>query len=489
MAVIGGPEAEPARLGELAEETVQRRSGRELDEHTRAFAARVEACDVELDGDTGLQRALRFAGYHLIGAANPDDDHVSIGARGLTGAAYMGHVFWDTEIWLLPFYTLTWPRAARALLMYRWHTLPAARERARKLGYAGALYAWESADTGEDVTPQVVRMPDGRVVPVLCGRLENHVSAAIAWATWQYWEATRDDLFLLDAGAEMVLETARFWAIRGGFETDGRFHIRGVIGPDEYHENVDDNAYTNGMAQWNLRKGAELTRLLTLRWPDRMTALAARLGLSPEEVARWEAAAEAMYTGLDPRTGIYEQFEGFNSLEHIDLAAFEPRSVAMDVLLGHERVARSQILKQADVVLMIALLWDQIPPAIREANFRYYEPRTAHGSSLSPSVHALVAARLGDVALAERYFRQTAAIDLDNRFGNAAGGVHIGALGGLWQAAVLGFGGLSCGPEGPRLEPHLPAFCRELRFPFEWRRERLLAEIGPDHARIRRRSP
>ena len=216
------------------------------------WAERWSASDIEIEGDERAQLALRFATYHLIGAANPEDERVSIGARALTGDSYLGHVFWDTEVYLLPFYTLTWPEAARALLMYRYRTLDGARAKAARMGYRGALYAWESADTGEEVTPEQIVDPAGRVIDVLCGKLEQHISADVAYAVWQYWQATGDDPFLRDAGAEIILETARFWASRSRLEADGSYHIRGVIGPDEYHEHIDDNAFTNVMARWNI---------------------------------------------------------------------------------------------------------------------------------------------------------------------------------------------------------------------------------------------
>ena len=196
--------------------------------HEAAWEDRWTAGEVRLEGDDDLQRALRFAVYHLSSAANPGDERVSIGARGLTGDAYFGHVFWDTETYLLPFYTAIWPEAARALLMYRFHTLPGARAKAARIGCKGALYAWESADTGEETTPERVVAPDGVLVDILTGRMEHHVSADIAYAVWQYWRATGDDTFLLGAGAEILLETARFWASRAVPEADGRRHIRHV---------------------------------------------------------------------------------------------------------------------------------------------------------------------------------------------------------------------------------------------------------------------
>jgi trehalose/maltose hydrolase-like predicted phosphorylase len=451
--------------------TRARRDGVEriLDAHVAAWAARWSAADVRVAGDEAAQRALRFAAYHLIGAANPGDERVSVGARALTGHAYKGHVFWDTEIYLLPFYTFTDPPTARALLMYRYHTLPAAREKAQAFGYRGALYAWESADTGEDVTPSLAVAPDGRVVRILTGEQEHHISADVAYAVWHYWRATGDDRFLLDAGGEILLETARFWASRGRLEADGRYHIRRVIGPDEYHEGVDDNAFTNVMAAWNLERGAEVARTLADRWPERWGFLAERLRLAPGEPEGWRSLAGLIETGFDPRTGLFEQFHGYFGLEEVDLAAHGPCAVPVDVCLGRERTQRSKVLKQADVVALSVLFWDRFPRDVHEANFRYYEPRTAHGSSLSPAFHALVAARLGDTVLAERYFRQTAEIDLADNMGNAAGGVHIAALGSLWQAAVLGIAGMRLGEDGLAFDPHLPPGWRGLSFAVRWR--------------------
>lgn len=443
----------------------------------RSWAARWQDSDVVVEGDAAAQQALRFAAYHLVSAANPDDEQVSIGARALSGDAYLGHVFWDTEIFLLPFYTFTWPEAARALLMYRYHTLPAARAKAARLGYQGALFAWESADSGEETTPPFVVRPDGEVIQVRCGTEEHHISADIAYAVWQYWRATGDIGFLRDAGAEIILETARFWASRATVEADGQAHIRNVIGPDEYHEGVDDNAFTNGMARWNLERGVEVARLLARRWPGMWAALRQRLALTDEEVAAWPGVAGRLVTGFDEATGLIEQFAGFHQLEPIDLAGYTLRTVPIDVVLGAERTRRSQVVKQADVVMLSALLWDDDPPEVHAANFFHYEPRCGHGSSLSPAMHALVAARLGDTDLAERYFHQAAEIDLSDRMGNAAGGVHIAALGGLWQAAVFGFAGLRLTPRGPRLDPHLPQLWQTLRFRLRWRGRRVQISI------------
>jgi trehalose/maltose hydrolase-like predicted phosphorylase len=454
-------------------------------DHVDAWSRRWDAADVQIVGDDEAQRALRFAVYHLIAAANPDDDHVSIGARGLTGQAYRGHVFWDTEIYMLPFYVFTDPSAARALLMYRYHTLGAARQKAKAHGYRGALYAWESADSGEETTPHAVVAPNGALVSVLTGEQEHHISADIAYAVWQYWRATGDDDFMLDAGCDILVETARFWASRARMEADGHAHIRAVIGPDEYHETVDDNAYTNVMAQWNLNRAADAVAILKREQPTDWKRLSIRLALTEDEPAAWLRVAAALVTGFHSETGLFEQFEGYFGLEEVNVVEHRNSATAIDVFLGRERTRRSKAIKQADVVALSALLWDEWPPTNHEANFNYYEPRTAQGSSLSPAFHALVAARLGDGVLARSYLRQAGEIDLADNMGNAAGGVHIAALGGLWQAAVLGVAGVRLREDGIALDPHLLPGWTEMRCSVQWRGRVLRLTLAAEPARIK----
>jgi len=415
-----------------------------------------------------VQEAARFAVYHLTSAANPEDERVSVGARGLTGDAYFGHVFWDTEIYLLPFYVAVWPQAARALLMYRYHTLPGARAKADAMGYKGALYAWESADTGEETTPERVVGLSGETIDILTGRMEHHISADVAYAVWQYWRLTADDDFFLRAGAEILLETARFWASRAVAEADGRRHIRHVIGPDEYHEDVDDSAFTNVMARWNIARGLEAIDLMRARWPDRAAALWDLLALSEAELADWRDAVARIVTGFDPGTGLYEEFAGYHKLEPIDLSLYADRKVPIDVVIGRERTQRSQVVKQADVVALLALLPDEFPGAAAKANFHHYEPRCAHGSSLSAGIHALVAARLGAAETALRFLRQAAAADLELD-PNSAGGIRIAGLGGLWQAVMLGFAGLDMRGDTLGIDPRLPSQWRSLSFRVCWR--------------------
>ncbi len=443
--------------------------------HDRAWAERWRRTDIEIVGAPKLERALRFAAYHLISAANPEDDRCSIGARALTGEAYRGHVFWDTDVFMLPFYLLTWPEAARALVRYRHLTIGGAKRKAKALGYEGALYAWESADTGDETTPSHVVTPLGEVIRVLSGDEEHHIAADVAWGVWLYGRTTGDRAFMEREGLEILFETARFWASRGVDGADGGYHIQRVIGPDEYHETIDDNAFTNWLARFNLVEAANALERAT-------PARRAELGVREGEIARFRDVAARMTLLLDPKTGLVEQFRGFNRLAYVDLAAFEPRHAPMDVLLGRARTQVSQVVKQADVVQLLAMLWDELGADARRANFMYYEPRTGHGSSLSPGIHALVAARLGMSSVAARYFDQTADIDLGNNMGNSSGGVHAAALGSLWQAVVFGACGVRPSPTDPEaliLEPNLLPEWRHVVLPLAFRGADLEIVVEP----------
>ena len=466
------PRVEAARR---ADEVRAETTAELVSRHDRAWAERWRRTDIEIVGAPKLERALRFAAYHLISAANPEDERCSIGARALTGEAYRGHVFWDTDVFMLPFYIATWPEAARALVRYRHRTLDGARGKARALGYEGALYAWESADTGDETTPSEVVTPLGEIIKVLSGVEEHHISADVAWAICLYGRLTGDRAFMEREGLEILVETARFWASRGVVGADGQFHIERVIGPDEYHETVDDNAFTNWLARFNLRCAAEAIE----RAP---ATIRAELGIRDDESARFCDVAARMALNFDPETRLVEQFRGFNRLAYVDLAAFEPRHAPMDVLLGRARTQVSQVVKQADVVQLVAMLWDELDADARRKNFMFYEPRTGHGSSLSPGIHALVAARLGMSSVAQRYLDQTCEIDLGNNMGNSSGGVHAAGLGSLWQAVVFGACGVRPSPtdaEALVVEPNLLPGWRHVALPFAFRGAELELVIEP----------
>lgn len=289
---------------------------------------------------------------------------------------------------------------------------------------------------------------------------------------------------LCAAGAEILLETARFWASRAVVEIDGRRHIRGVIGPDEYHETIDDNAFTNGMAHWNIFRGLEAAGLLQDIWPDRWSLISHEMALDAAEMDEWREVTRTLALGLDEATGLYEQFEGYHDLEAIDLGAYAGRSVPMDTVLGRDRTQRSQVIKQADVVALLALRPEVFPGASAALNFDHYAPRCGHGSSLSTALHGLAAARLARPEIGLTYFRQTAAIDLGDAKVAIAGGVHTAALGGLWMMVVLGFAGLSLRADGLAFAPHLPMEWTRLSFPVQWRGRELRIEIDPQARRF-----
>jgi beta-phosphoglucomutase family hydrolase len=450
------------------------------DRHRAAWLARWRDSDVVIEGDLELERALRFGLYHLISSADPDSDLASVGARGLSGRGYNGHVFWDTEVFILPFFISTHPQTARALLEYRYRTLDAARARARSLGYRGALYAWESADTGEDVTPTHGVGAHGGLVRILTGEQEHHIAADIAWAVRRYWEATADDAFLVAKGAEILLETARFWASRATHEPDGRYHIEHVIGPDEYHEDVRDNAFTNVMARWTIERALELPELLDAAKHGAWDEHASRLQITPRELDDWRSVAAGLVDGFDPATRLYEQFEGFFELENVRAVDLAKRPFTGELVLGAERLHRAQVVKQPDVLMLAHMLPEVVPRDVALANYRYYEPRTSHGSSLSPAIHASLAARLGLLEDAVDYNRMAAAIDLGNGMGNAAHGVHVASMGGQWQAAVIGLGGMRATRDALYLDPILPESWTALRFAAYWHRTRVEVSVHAD---------
>lgn len=452
--------------------------------HQRAWDEEWRAADVEIEGDPDVQRAVRFNLYHLLIAAPRLEEGATIGAKTLSGFGYRGHAFWDTETFMLPFFSLVRPPLARNLLSYRWHTLPAARRKAEQAGYRGAWYAWESAATGEEVTPLWLPDPNDprRLVRIWTGDLQIHISADVAHAVWVYWKATGDDEFFRERGAEIVIETARFWASRAErHESLGGYSFRDVMGPDEYHDHVDHNAYTNGMARWNLRAALAALEWLRANTPDRGAGLTGRLGLQVAEPRTWRQQAEKMYLPVDPATGRIEQFAGYYGRREVDLAAYEPRRQSMQVILGIEGANASQVIKQPDVLMLFLLQGDGFDRETLEANYAFYARRTdlSHGSSLGPAIHAVLAARLGRVEEAYEHFRRAAEIDLQDLRGNTRDGIHGAAAGGVWQALAFGFAGLRVGPERWTVEPRLPPSWRRMGLRFSHRGRGQSVEIGP----------
>jgi len=438
------------------------------------------SADVRIDGQPAVEQVLHFNAYHLRCAVD-HDPRVSIGARTLSGRGYGGHVFWDVEMFMMPFYLHTCPELARELLRYRHRTLAGARERSRAQGYRGACYAWESTVTGADVTPHFVRLASsGRKIPVYTGTQQLHITADIAHAIWRYWEATGDAAFLADCGVEVLIETARFWSSRCTPE-NGSYHIRGVMGPDEYHCNVSDNAYTNYLVRCNLENADRGVRWLRTEMPRRARELEGELGLTPAEPASWLQIARELYCPAPRSDGVIEQFAGFFNLDPYPPPGVDRDAAPVNRLLDAERIDRMQLLKQADVLMLLHLFPEKFSRQTMLANYHYYEPRTDHASSLSPPIHAAIAARLGLHADAERYLQRSLWLDLSDEMSGSASGVHAAGMGGTWQALVFGFLGVRFGQMGVEVDPdaasRLPRGWTSVELELAWRGQRYPVQV------------
>jgi len=457
-----------AAVAELSD-AVQRGYDVLREENLRAWNQDWEACNITIEGDDRADQAVRYNLYHLLIAASRRDDRISIPAKSLSGYGYRGHVFWDTEIFILPFFIFTRPHIAKNLLMYRFHTLPFAREKALSMGYEGAFYAWESASTGAETTPRWIIGPDGvELVRIWCGDIEAHISADVAYAVNQYCQVTGDDDFMRDFGAEIILDTARFWGSRVHLdEVKRQYVIEDVIGPDENHDHVDNNAYTNIMARWNLQAALGILDWLRKEAPQKARELEASLDLTPQRLNHWKDVIEKIYLGYDQATLRFEQFEGYYRLQDLDLAGMEPRYRSVQALLGVQDAQKVQVIKQPDVLMALILFPQGFNGEILRANWDYYTPRTdqTYGSSLGPAIQSIAAVRLGHLETAYQSFLHAALIDLEDIRGNGKDGIHAATAGGVWQAVVFGFAGIDpSGRSKPKGIPRLPAHWSRLAF-------------------------
>lgn len=441
-------------------------------DHEAEWARYWDSADIEIEGDDACQLAVRFTTYHVLIAAPRHDERASVGAKTLSGLGYKGHVFWDTELFILPPLTLTQPQIARNLLMYRYHNLPGARHKAIANGYQGAMFPWESTDTGEETTPQWSDpQPDGTRIRIWTGDNEQHISSDIAYAVHQFWRWTGDDDWFACYGAEILLDTAVFWGSRVE-EKQGRFEISQQIGPDEYHENIDNSVFVNRMVVWHLQTALAALDWLRIHRPDDAQRLIDKLDLNDARLAHWQDIIQRMFIPFDAERQIHVQFPGFFDMEYIPVPHYTPRTTSVQAILGHSRSIQTQVIKQADVVMLMALLGKTIGApegvSIEQVmlnNWNTYYPRTDHGSSLSPAIHAWVAARLGLREEAYDLFYHAAHIDLHDNKGNVRDGIHAAACGGVWQAVVFGFCGLHIAETGElALDPILPAHWRRVSF-------------------------
>lgn len=459
-----------------------------MQEHRAHWDRKWEASDILIDGDEEAQFALRYSLYQLHIIAPTESELVSIPARGLSGQVYKGAVFWDTEMFMLPFFLHTQPEIARNLVMYRVHTLGGARRKAAEYGYRGAFYAWESQDTGDDACTlfNITDVFTNRPMRTYFRDKQVHISADAAFGIWQYYEFTGDESVLLEGGAEVILECARFFYSYAYYKHDKkRYEILDVTGPDEYHERVGNNAFTNALVYKTIEIALLTLNVLAERHPEFSVSLIAKLDYR-EDALMLKQMLERLYVpGPDPATSIIEQFDGYSKLEDVDLATLKSRILNANEYLGggNGLATTTRILKQADVVLLLHLFKRRYSQDVKRANWEYYEPRTEHGSSLSACIYALVASDIGNPDWAYRYFLRTATIDLTGESKQYVGTLYIGgthpaANGGAWMAAVLGFAGIDAGEGVVRIRPALPDGWRSIRFGIVFRGGRYRIEVS-----------
>jgi len=436
----------------------------------RTWRAKWDICDCVIEGDEEATRAVRFNIYHMLIAANPNDPRANIGAKSMSGEGYKGHVFWDTEIFLLPFFIFTQPETAKALMLYRYHTLSGAKENALENGFKGAQYPWESADTGRETTPKWTH--DG-LNRIWTGEEEIHITACVAYGAISYVAHTGDWQFMLDYGAEMLVETSRFWASRLEYnQQEDRFELTRVIGPDEFHEHIDNNAFTNRMAQWHLVQTVKAIEKISEDSPDAYGELLKTLNLTKDEVETWQEIAGKILIPYDSKTSLIEQFSGYFDLDDLEIVEWDENDMpCYPDGRDHFTLNDTMILKQPDVIMLNYLLPDEFSDEEKRVNFDFYEKRTMHKSSLSPSIHCIMGIETGDYSSAVKYFTRSAFVDLIDNQGNTQDGMHIASAGGTWQTVVCGFGGLRIKNGQPTFKPWLPQSWTGIRFKFLWQSE------------------
>lgn len=416
-----------------------------------------------------MQQAIRVNLFHIL-QASARAENSGVPAKGLTGQAYEGQYFWDTEIYLLPFLIYTSPQTAKNLLLFRYRMLDQARARARELSHRGALFPWRTI-SGEEASAYYA-----------AGTAQYHINADIMYALRKYVNATGDQEFLFRYGAEMLVETARLWCDLGFFSPrkGGKFCINGVTGPDEYNTVVNNNTYTNLMARENLRYAADTVEVLRTEKPEVLQALMRKNGLEPGEVEAWKSAAENMYVPFDAKTGIYPQDDSF-----LDRKPWDFKSIPADryplLLFYHPlNIYRHQVIKQTDVILAMFLLGHEFSLEAKKRNFEFYDPLTTGDSSLSSCIEAIVALEIGAFDKAVSYARAALLMDLADVGGNVKDGCHIASMGGTWMAVTYGFGGLRDYDGRLSFRPHRPPEAQSsLQFPLTYRGQVLDVEIGP----------
>ncbi len=455
-------------------------------EHIAVWENIWETSDVVIEGDDEAQQALRYSIYHLCSIAPHNTDRCGIPARGLSGQVYKGAAFWDTEMFMLPFFQFTDKNAARNLLMYRVNTLPGAKRKANEFGFEGAFFAWESQETGDDACTlfNVNDIFTNRPLRTYFKDKQIHISADIVFAMWDYCRTTDDYSLLLDGGLNLMYECLRFFYTYSCFKPyKNRYELLDVIGPDEYHERVNNNAFTNIMV-----KHAADIFLLAL---SRVREISPQYFKEFNKDLDWAYDfAEKLYVPQPDENGIIEQFDGYFQLEDVTPEVLKARELKENEYWGgHGLASTTRTLKQADVVMMLNVFRNEYSTVIKKANWEFYEPYTEHGSSLSACAYAIVAAEIGYIDWAYNYFMKTAKVDLTGNTkqyvgSQYIGGTHPAANGGAWNTAVLGFAGVSFTDNILDISPRLPKKWRSMKFKLNWKGDKLSITITGEQVKV-----
>lgn len=442
------------------------------DEHIKEWAKIWNYSDIEIAGDDEAQLALRYSIYHLNSIAPKRTDKCGIPARGLSGQVYKGASFWDTEMFMLPFFCFTNPETAKNLVKYRVNTLEGAKRKAAEFGKEGAFYAWESQETGDDACTlfNITDIFTDRPLRTYFKDKQIHISADVVYGIWYYCSVTQDYSVLRDGGLETMRQCMWFFYSYSSFKKyKDRYELLDVVGPDEYHERVDNNAFTNCMVFHAAKIFVKAIEKVREIYPKAFAKFAEKNSFD------WAYDfAEKLYVPAPDKNGIIEQFDGYMSLEDVDVETVRGREIKENEYWGcHGIASTTRVLKQADVIMMLNVFKNEYSKDIKKANWEFYEPYTEHGSSLSACAYAIVAADIGYTDWAYKYFMKTAEVDLSGNSRQYLGSLYIGgthpaANGGSWNTAVFGFGGVSYRDDSLDISPNLPKQWKSISFKLIW---------------------
>ena len=442
-----------------------------LTAHKEQWAERWNMADIQIDGDAEAQQGIRFNLFQLFSTYYGEDARLNIGPKGFTGEKYGGATYWDTEAYAMPFYLATTkPEVARNLLIYRYNQLEGAYVNAKRQGLEGALYPMVTFTGVECHNEWEITFE------------EIHRNAAIAYAIYNYVNYTGDHEYLLKYGIDVLTGISRFWADRVHYQSrKDQYMIHGVTGPNEYENNVNNNWYTNKMAAWTLRYTMAVINELKARGHESRLA---DLYIYQEELDRWTEIADKMYLPYDDELQVFVQHDTFLDKELKKVSELSPHERPLNQKWSWDRILRSCFIKQADVLQGIYFLNNEFTIEEKRRNFEFYEPMTVHESSLSPSVHAVLAAELGMEEKAYEMYTRTARLDLDNYNNDTEDGLHITSMTGSWLAIVQGFAGMKTFDGVLSFAPFIPAAWDRYAFHINYRDHHLTLKVDKEMVQI-----